>query len=204
MGYNPTVNNAEVTATSIFWGKFFVYIWFILIIPIFLFILSRNNLIRNKEKIEETASDIDVQLKRRIDMLTKLIDSTKKYMKYEKDTLAAVVELRSQANKNLNVKELEQINNSVTSQAGKINVLLENYPDLKANNSVNELQEGIRDCEDNIAAARRFYNSAVRDFNASLKTWPSNVAASSLKLSTFLYFEANAADRQDVNIDLGQ
>lgn len=204
MGYNPTVNNAEVPATSSFWGKFFVYIWFILIIPILFWILSRNNLIRNKEKIEETASDIDVQLKRRIDMLTKLIDSTKQYMKYEKDTLTTVVELRSQANKNLNVKELEQVNNAVTSQAGKINVLLENYPDLKANNSVIELQAGIRDCEDNIAAARRFYNSAVRDFNASLKTWPSNVAASSLRLSTFLYFEANAADRQDVKIDLGQ
>jgi len=72
MGYNPTVNNVKVPATSSFWGKFFVYIWFILIIPIFLFILSRNNLIRNKEKIEETASDIDVQLKRRIDMLTKI------------------------------------------------------------------------------------------------------------------------------------
>ncbi|PQP79654.1 LemA family protein [Spiroplasma sp. ChiS] len=204
MGYNPTVNNAEVPATSSFWGKFFVYISFILIIPIFLFILLRNNLIRNKEKIEETASDIDVQLKRRVDMLTKLIDSTKQYMKYEKDTLSAVVELRSQANKNLNVKELDQINNAVTSQVGKINVLLENYPDLKANNSVIQLQAGIRDCEDNIAAARRFYNSAVRDFNASLKTWPSNVTASSLKLSTFLYFEANVADRQDVKIDLGQ
>ncbi len=72
-------------------------------------------------------------------MLTKLIDSTKQYMKYEKDTLTTVVELRSQANKNLNVKELEQVNNAVTSQAGKINVLLENYPNLKANNSVIEL-----------------------------------------------------------------
>lgn len=95
MGYNPTVNNAEVAAKSSFFGKLFVYIWFILIFPIFLFILSRNNLIRNKEKIEETASDIDVQLKRRVDMLTKLIDSTKQYMKYEKDTLTAIIGLRS-------------------------------------------------------------------------------------------------------------
>ncbi len=101
------------------------------------------------------------------------------------------------------MKELEEVNNSVTSQVGKINILLENYSDLKANNSVIKLQVGIRDCEDNIAAARRFYNSAVRYFNSSLKTWPSNVAASSLKLSTFLYFEANTADRQDVKIDLG-
>ncbi|WP_277947412.1 LemA family protein [Spiroplasma citri] len=121
MGYNPTVNNAEVPATSSFWGKFFVYISFLLITPIFLFILSRNNLIRNKEKIEETASDIDIQLKQRVHMLTKLIDSTKQYMKYEKDTLSAAVELRTQANKNLNVKELDQINNAVTSQVGKIN-----------------------------------------------------------------------------------
>ncbi|WP_253301310.1 LemA family protein [Spiroplasma endosymbiont of Phyllotreta cruciferae] len=204
MGYNPTVNNAEVAAKSNFLGKFFVYIWFILIFPIFLFILSRNNLIRNKEKIEETASDIDVQLKRRVDMLTKLIDSTKQYMKYEKDTLTTIVELRSQANQNLNVKELDKVNNAITSQAGKINVLLENYPDLKANNSVIELQTGIKDCEDNIAVARRFYNSAVRDFNASLKTWPSNVATSSLRLNTFLYFEADVADRQDVKIDLWQ
>lgn len=204
MGYNPTVNNAEVAAKSIFIGKFFVYIWFILIFTIFLFILSRNNLIRNKEKIEETVSEIDVQLKRRVDMLTKLIDSTKQYMKYEKDTLTAIVELRSQANQNLNVKELDKVNNAITSQAGKINVLLEKYPDLKANNSVIELQTSIKDCEDNIAAAHRFYNSAVRDFNASLKTWPSNVAAISLSLNTFLYFEADAFNRQDVKIDLGQ
>ncbi|AGM24646.1 LemA family protein [Spiroplasma chrysopicola] len=201
MAYNPTPKNEEVVAKASGLGKFFVYIWFILIFPIFFYIGTRNNLIRQKERIEETASGIDVQLKRRVDMLTKLIDSTKQYMKYEKDTLEGVIALRTQAN-NLKVQDFEKVNSKVNEQLGKINVTLENYPDLKASNNVIELQKGIRDCEDNIAAARRFYNSAAREFNGKIKTWPSNVAASALKLHSFLYFEATIEERQDVKVNL--
>lgn len=204
MAYNPTVSNTEEKAQASFLGKFFVYLWFILLFPIFLYIKTRNNLIREKEQIEETASGIDVQLKRRVDILSKLIDSTKQYMKYEKDTLTAIVELRQQTTNNIKVKDFEKINSAISNQTGRINVLLENYPDLKANNSVIELQAGIKDCEDNIAAARRFYNSASRDFNAHIKTWPANVAASAMNMQTYLYFEAAETDRQDVKIDLGQ
>lgn len=204
MAYNPIVNNAEEKAQASLLGKFFVYIWFILLIPILFYITTRNNLIRQREQIEETASGIDVQLKRRVDMLSKLIDSTKQYMKYEKDTLTSIVALRSQTTNGVNVKDFDKVNSSISNQTGRINVLLENYPDLKANSDVIELQKGIKDCEDNISAARRFYNSATRDFNARIKTWPANVAASAMNMQTYLYFEATETDRQDVKIDLGQ
>ena len=203
MTYNPTVNNVEEPAKASVFGKFFVYISFILIIPIFIFIGTRNSLIRQKQRIEETASDIDVQLKRRMDMLTKLVDVTKQYMQYEKSTLSTITELRSQTSP-FKIKDVDRINKAISDQMGRINMLMENYPDLKANNSVIELQTGIRDCEDNIAAARRFYNSEVRDFNGRIKTWPTNVAAGTIHAQTYLYFEAALVDRQDVKIDLGQ
>lgn len=204
MTYNPTVSNIEEKAPASSLGKFFVYASFILLIPILFYITLRNKLIRQREQIEETASGIDVQLKRRIDMLSKLVDSTKQYMKYEKETLTAVVALRNQTTNAIDIKDFNKVNSAISSQAGRINVLLENYPDLKANSSVVELQKGIRDCEDNIVAARRFYNSATRDFNGRIKSWPSNVAANAMNMSTYLYFEAAEADRQDVKIDLGQ
>ncbi|AHF57223.1 LemA family protein [Spiroplasma eriocheiris] len=203
MAYNPTVNNVEEPAKASAFGKFFVYISFILIIPIFIFIGTRNSLIRQKQRIEETASDIDVQLKRRMDMLTKLVDATKQYMQYEKSTLSTIIELRSQTSP-FKMKDVDRINKAISDQMGRINMLMENYPDLKANNSVIELQTGIKDCEDNIAAARRFYNSEVRDFNGRIKTWPTNVSAGTIHAQTYLYFEAAPADRQDVKIDLGQ
>ncbi|WP_338969448.1 LemA family protein [Spiroplasma endosymbiont of Labia minor] len=199
--FNPTPTNIEENVHSSFFGKFFVYFWFILIIPIFIYIGTRNNLIRNREKIEETASGIDVQLKKRVDMLTKLVDSTKQYMNYEKSTLESIVALRSKSS-SLKANNFEELNDSISNQVGKINVLLENYPDLKVNTTVVELQKGIKDCEDNISAARRFYNSSVRSFNSTIKTWPSSVAASALKMHTYLYFESSDQDRQDVKIDL--
>ncbi len=193
-------SNESFTAQPSLFGKIMVYLSFVLIFPIILFIVSRNNFLRLQQSIEETASDIDVQLKRRFDLLTKLVDATKGYMKFEKSTLTDVVSLRS--GKMETMSDLSKADSGLNAAFGKFNALLENYPDLKANTSVLQLQSGAKDCEDNIAAARRFYNANVKVFNSKIKTFPSNVVASTLNLVSKDYFLASDSDRQDIKIDL--
>ncbi|WP_342261625.1 LemA family protein [Spiroplasma endosymbiont of Notiophilus biguttatus] len=193
-------SNESFTAQPSLFGKIMVYLSFILIFPIILFIVSRNNFLRLQQSIEETASDIDLQLKRRFDLLTKLVDTTKGYMKFEKGTLTDVVSLRS--GKMETMSDLSKANSGLNAAFGKFNALLENYPDLKANTTVLQLQSGAKDCEDNIAAARRFYNANVKVFNSKIKTFPSNVVASTLNLVSKDYFLASDSDRQDIKIDL--
>ncbi|MBP1525986.1 MAG: LemA family protein [Spiroplasma sp. WSS] len=193
-------SNESFTAQPSLFGKIMVYLSFVLIFPIILFIVSRNNFLRLQQSIEETASDIDVQLKRRFDLLTKLVDATKGYMKFEKSTLTDVVSLRS--GKMETMSDLSKADSGLNAAFGKFNALLENYPDLKANTTVLQLQSGAKDCEDNIAAARRFYNANVKVFNSKIKTFPSNVVASTLNLVSKDYFLASDSDRQDIKIDL--
>ncbi|WP_342257534.1 LemA family protein [Spiroplasma endosymbiont of Nomada ruficornis] len=193
-------SNESFTAQPSLFGKIMVYLSFVLIFPIILFIVSRNNFLRLQQSIEETASDIDVQLKRRFDLLTKLVDATKGYMKFEKSTLTDVVSLRS--GKMETMSDLSKADSGLNAAFGKFNALLENYPDLKANTTVLQLQSGAKDCEDNIAAARRFYNANVKVFNSKIKTFPSNVVASTLNLVSKDYFLTSDSDRQDIKIDL--
>lgn len=193
-------SNESFTAQPSLFGKIMVYFSFILIFPIILFIVSRNNFLRLQQSIEETASDIDVQLKRRFDLLTKLLDATKGYMKFEKGTLTDVVSLRS--GKMETMGDLAKADSGLNAAFGKFNALLENYPDLKTSTTVLQLQSGAKDCEDNIAAARRFYNANVKVFNSKIKTFPSNVVASTLNLVSKDYFVASDRDRQDIKIDL--
>lgn len=192
-------SNESFTAQPSLLGKIIVYLSFILIIPIIMYIVSRNNFLRLQQSIEETASGIDVQLKRRFDLLTKLLDATKGYMKFEKETLSQIVALRN--GKMETMQDLSKTDSKLNAAFGKFNALLENYPDLKANTTVLQLQSGSKGCEDNIAAARRFYNANVRVFNSKIKTFPSNVIAQSLHLISKDYFIASDSDRQDVKVD---
>lgn len=191
-------NNEPFTANATVASKIIVYLSFILIIPIIMFIVSRNNLLRLQQSIEQTAGDIDVQLKKRFDLLTKLVDATKGYMKYEKSTLTEVVKLRANMT---TMKDYSQANSVLNDAFSKFNVLLENYPNLKASETVQQLQVSAKDCEDNIAAARRFYNANIQVFNSKLKTFPSNVIATNLQLVSKEYFSATSDERKDVKID---
>ncbi len=182
-------------------GKIFIYILFILIIPIFWYISKRNSFKRSKQNIEETASGIDVQLKKRYDLLTKLIDTTRQYMKFEKNILEDITSLRT-GNVNANVREMNETNLKMDRISRAINVQLENYPDLKSTQTVVNLQLATRDCEEDIAASRRFYNTSVRNYNQSILTYPGNVVADKLNLQTEIFFEAMPTERQDIKIDL--
>lgn len=190
--------NEHFTPESTLIGRFFLYFSMLLIIPIFWYIWKRNWFNRSKQKIEETASGIDVQLKKRKDVLIKLVDSVKGYMKFENETLSEITAMRSKPINN--IKDMSEVNDDLNKIQRSINVQLENYPNLKTIEAINSLQKAVQDCEDNIAAARRFYNSEVRLYNQSLKTYPSNVIAATMNLESEFYFEASEQDRLDVKI----
>ncbi len=171
----------------------------VVIIIILLWIVSvYNKLNSTLVKIDEADSGIDVALTKRYDVLTKMVDAVKGYTKYEEKTLKEVVKLRS----GMSMSEKIATNNAMTEEFAKLNVLVENYPDLKASQNYVQLQASIVDVEEHLQAARRLYNSNVSIFNQMLVTIPSNIIANNMGLTKRDFFEAEEVKKQDVKIDL--
>lgn len=193
--FNPNVDNTQRQAQAGAFGKVVWYFLFILIIPIFVHVAQRNSLLKTQMKINETASGIDVQLKKRRDTLVKLVDATKSYVKYEKSTLTELTKLRSSSFKG--GKDSAKLD----SISAKILAVAENYPDLKVNSLIKETMEQAAYIEREIGAARRLYNSEVGYFNTSLFIWPNSIIAASMKLSTLPLFVASESDKEDVKLE---
>ncbi len=162
------------------------------------FIITKNKLNQTLVKIDEADSGIDVALTKRYDVLTKLMDSVKGYMKHEKETLFEVINLR----KGMTIDEKNIENSKMTKNIEKINVLAENYPELKASDNFQMLQKSIIEVEEHLQAARRMYNSNVSIFNQMLVTIPSNIVASMSGMTKKEFFEAEEVKRQDVKIEI--
>ncbi len=150
-----------------------------------------NGLIRSKNRVNEAWSDIDVQLKRRYDLIPNLIETVKGYAQHEQATFEKVVEARSQAMNTSgdDLAKKTQVENELSSTLKSIFALAENYPDLKANQNFLELQRELTDTEDKIMASRRFYNSNVRDFNTKIEVFPTNMLAKQLGFKGREFFE---------------
>lgn len=165
-----------------------------------------NGLIRLRNRTKEGWSDIDVQLKRRHDLIPNLVNSVKGYMKHERELLENVTKLRSQAveaQKGGNSKELAQAESMLGGMLGKLQIAVEAYPDLKANNNVAQLMDELSDTENKIQASRRFYNSQVRDFNTKIESFPNNLIAGTLSFKKFDFFEVeDVAERKNVEVKL--
>lgn len=164
-----------------------------------------NNFVKLRNRTHEAWSDIDVQLKRRHDLIPNLISSVKGYMTHEKEILEKVTALRSQAmdqQKAGNTAALGQTEGMLGSMLGKLQVAVEAYPDLKANQNVSQLMSELSDTENKIQASRRFYNGMVRDFNIALETFPNNLLASLLNSKKFEFFETADAERENVKVEL--
>jgi len=162
-----------------------------------------NSLVRLNNRTKEGWSDIDVQLKRRHDLIPNLLNSVKGYMEHEKSLLQKVTELRSQAmsaQAGGNTAELANVENQLSGMLGKLQIAVEAYPDLKANTNVAQLMDELSDTENKIQAARRFYNGMVRDFNTKIETFPNNMIAGMLKFKAYEYFEAEAGERENVEV----
>ncbi len=163
-----------------------------------------NSLIRLKNRVDEAWSDIDVQLKRRYDLIPNLVETVKGYAGHEKETLERVVNARNAAmaaHAGADTKKSAEAENMLSATLKSIFALSESYPDLKANQNFLELQRELTDTEDKIQASRRFYNGNVRDFNTKLEVFPTNIMASMLgfKRREFLEIE-NESERDNVKV----
>jgi len=173
-------------------GLFFSVILGFIIVLILWAILTYNSLVTMRNRVKEAWSDIDVQLKRRHDLIPNLIETVKGYAVHEKQVFENVTQARSQAllaQEKGDVKGAAQAENILTGALKTLFAVAENYPDLKANQNFLELQRDLRDTEDKIQASRRFYNGNVRDFNIKQETFPSNLIASSFGFKPAEFFE---------------
>jgi len=150
-----------------------------------------NGLITLRNRVREAWSDIDVQLKRRYDLIPNLVETVKGYASHEKDTFNKVIEARSKAMSATGAKEKGEAENVLSGTLKSLFALSENYPDLKASVNFLELQKELTDTEDKIQASRRFYNGNVMNFNTKIEMFPSNIIAQmfGFKVSEFFAIE---------------
>ena len=160
-----------------------------------------NGLIRLKNRTDEAWSDIDVQLKRRYDLIPNLINTVKGYAAHEKEVFEKVTEARTMAMGAGSTADKAQAENMLTGALKSLFAVAEAYPDLKANQNFLELQRELTDTEDKIMASRRFYNGNVRDFNTKLQVFPTNIIAGMLKFSAREFFEAEEGEKEAVKVE---
>jgi len=166
-----------------------------------LLIFIYNGLIRKKNEVNNAFGGIDVQLKKRYDLIPNLVSTVKQYASHEKELLEKVTNLRSQAvSGNLSNDDRVSLDNQISATLRSLMVSVENYPDLKANTNFLDLQRALNETESQISAARRAYNAAVTDFNNGIETFPGNLMAPSMKLSRKEVFEIPETEKQNVNV----
>lgn len=149
----------------------------ILVILVFWVVSMYNSLVKLRNNRENAFADIDVQLKQRHDLIPQLVETVKGYAAHEKDTLERVIQARNGALGAKTIDEKIVAENVLTSALSGLKITLEAYPDLKANQNFLQLQEEIADLENKLSAVRRFFNSATKELNNAVETFPSNILA---------------------------
>ena len=183
-----------------------ILIGFVVIVGLFLWV-TYNGLVTLKIRVDEAWSDITVQMKRRADLIPNLVSTVKGYAKHEKSAFEEVTEARAAVVGAGSPKEAAKADNMLTDALKSVFAVAEAYPDLKASDNFRELQQELVDTEDKIQAARRFYNSGVRDFNTKVQVFPNNVFAGMLGFTQREFFDVDESERKtvekpvDVNFD---
>lgn len=157
-----------------------------------------NGLVKNRQMVEEGWSGIDVQLKRRTDLIPNLMEAVKGYMSHERETLEAVTNARAAATgaANGSPEQRAVAEGQLSSALGRLLAIAESYPDLKANTTFLEFQSALQGVEDEIQMSRRYYNGATRNLNVMVESFPSNLVANNFGFQKAEYFELeNEADR---------
>lgn len=175
--------------------------WIILVIIVVIagyLVFAYNNLVSNRQLSQEGWSGIDVQLKRRADLIPNLLETVKGYMAHERETLEAVTNARAAATagQNASPEQRAQLEGALSGALGRLMAVAESYPDLKANTTFLEFQAALQKIEDELQLARRYYNGTARNLNVAVQSFPSSIVANMFHFTTVQYFEIeNAADR---------
>ena len=177
--------------------------WFLIIVIVVVVLLAiylisaYNGLIRRRNQIENAWSQIDVQLKRRLDLIPNLVETVKGYAAHERETLERVIQARNMAMQAPGTPHAQaEADNALTGALKSVFALGEAYPDLKANQNFLQLQEELTATEGRVAYARQFYNDSVKDYNTKLEAFPSTIFARMMKYDKREYFEADEASRE--------
>ncbi len=181
------------------------YLWILIVFAIAAVTIIGlfNQLVAKKQMADNGWSDIDVQLKRRAELIPNLVKTVQGYATHEKKLLTDVVEKRNAAQSADNAHDREQAENALSRDVTKLIALAEAYPDLKANEQFLALQDELSETEDKVAFARRFYNGAVRELNTMIETFPTNLIAGMFGFSKRDYFEVELGARAAPEVVLG-
>jgi LemA protein len=175
-----------------------IFILVIIIVGWLIGIFNRLVTLRNRAK--EAWADIDVQLKRRYDLIPNLVETVKGYAAHEKEVFEKVTEARAKAISAQGLTEKGQAENMLSGTLKSLFAVAESYPELKANQNFLELQRELTDTEDKIQAARRFYNGNVRDLNIQIETFPTNLIAGAFGFQKMEFFEIGEAEKEPVSV----
>lgn len=183
--------------------------WIILAIVILIvvwLVFTYNSLVTSRNRTQEAWSEIDVELKRRHDLIPNLVNTVSGYMGHERGTLEAVTNARAAAvaaGASGDVEKIGQAENMLSQSLRSLFAVSENYPDLKAISAFTNLQENLTATEDKLEFSRRFYNGNVRDYNTKLQTLPTSLIAGALGFKPFGFFQADDTDRAVPTVDFG-
>lgn len=174
----------------------------ILAVLVIYFIFSYNSLVRMRNEVENAWRQIDVQLKRRHDLIPNLVEAVKGYMQFERDTLTQVVEARNRAVAAPSQAARMEAENQITAGLGRLLAVVENYPQLKADQNVMQLQEQLTTTENQIAFTRQAYNDIVLRLNTLVQSFPTNIIANSFGFTNADYFKVAPEDQALPKVDL--
>ena len=177
-------------------GPIIIVIIVVLVLLVLYAISIYNKLVNSKNKVENQFSQVDIQLKRRADLIPNLVETVKGYTKHEEGTFTKVVEARNKALSANSINEKIEANNELSSALSKLLMLSEAYPDLKANENFLSLQNDLKETEDKITYARQFYNDSAMDFNNIVEMFPSNIIAGMFKFKKFEYFKIDEKEKE--------
>lgn len=164
-------------------------------------VLVYNGLINKRNQVENAFGGVDVQLRKRYDLIPNLVSSVQQYMTHERSTLEELTRLRTEALQgDLPADERVKLDNQITKRLGGIMVAVEAYPDLKASGNFQQLQRSLNEVESQISAARRAYNAAVTDYNTAIESVPGNLFAGPMTLTRKEVFEIPEAQRENVDV----
>lgn len=183
-----------------------ILISILVVVAIFAFSLVGvyNGLVMQRENLDSSFSVIDVQLKRRADLIPNLVNTVKGFAAHETDAIKSVTDARAKMAGAGNVSDKAKADNELTGALSRLMVIVENYPTLKADANFRQLSDELAGTENRISVARIDYNKIAKDYNVKVKTFPTNIMAGAMGFNTANYFEANESEKQTPTVDFGK